>query len=217
MARTFIFLGPPGCGKGTQAARLAQNHSMTHFDMGSVLRAEVTAGGEMAQEIASYTSEGKLVPLPVIRRLVERFFRSHAEDDILLDGFPRSSDQVELIEGVLPDLGRCIDAAVMFDLDEDEIKTRILYRRYCPACGGVYNLRTNPPHEDERCDRCGVELARREDDTESVLAERLRVYRLETTPVVEHYREHGTLELVDASGDAATVAQRLQRILDLND
>ena len=214
MALTIIFLGPPGCGKGTQAARLAEREGWVHFDMGSMLRAEIAAGGETAEEIVSYTSEGKLVPLPLIRDLVEKFFRDHAEDNVLLDGFPRSLDQAELIDEVLE---RNVDAVVLFQLGEDEIRTRIIYRRFCPECGAVYNLRTNPPREDERCDNCGVPLSRREDDTESVLLKRVRVYRQQTEPVVERYRERGLLRVVDASDDATGVEHRLKEVLGLND
>jgi len=177
MARTFIFLGPPGCGKGTQAARLAENRRVVHFDMGSALRAEVAAGGELAAQITPHASKGSLVPLPIVHRLLERFFHSHAKDDIVLDGFPRSADQVELIEAMLPGLRRSVDAVILFELDEEEILRRIVHRRYCPQCGRVYNLRTDPPRDNERCDKCRHPLAQREDDSEAVLAERLRVYR----------------------------------------
>jgi len=203
MARTFIFLGPPGCGKGTQASRLAENHRVLHYDMGSALRGEIAGGGELAKQI--------------VRHLLERFFESHAEDDVILDGFPRSSDQVELIETMLPAMARSVDAVILFELDEDEIARRIIYRRYCPHCGLVYNLMTNPPRDDERCDRCREDLARRKDDTEEVLAERLRVYREQTQPVVEHFRGRDLLRPVDASDYAGALARQLQRMLGIND
>ncbi len=208
-----IFLGPPASGKGTQAARFSEAHGFLHFDMGKALREEAAGSSPLAEEIRSYTNAGRLVPNEVVQRLIQLMFAANQERDIILDGFPRSMEQVELLERVMEEAGRNLTAAVLVNLPEDDIAERILNRRVCPQCGRVYNLVTMPPRSDEMCDDDGSVLEHRADDTEEVLNERLAVYSEQTQPIIDHYESAGLLTRVDGAADVDDVSRQIEKVV----
>lgn len=210
---TIVFLGPPASGKGTQAARFAEAHGFTHFDMGGALREEIASGSDLASEIRKYTDAGKLVPLAIIRKLVEQVFERNEGTSMLLDGFPRSMEQADVLEDVLTAEGRDLDVAIFVDVPEDELMQRVINRRFCPECGRVYNLRTLRPKEDGFCDDDGAQLMQRRDDTEDVMAERLRVYHEQTQPILERYEQEGVLSRVDGTAGVESVGLQIERIV----
>jgi adenylate kinase len=210
-----IFLGPPGSGKGTQAAMLAERYNLLHFDMGRALRDEIASGSDLGSEIRKYTDLGELVPISVIKMIVEKTLRTKGEVKIILDGFPRSQEQADLLDSVLIDLGTSLDGACYFNLDDSIIVERIVNRRFCPVCKSVYNILFAPPKREGICDRDGELLTTRLDDNETVVKNRLNVYRRETEPILNRYREAGLLNEIDASDDIDDVRKRLENILRL--
>ncbi len=210
---TIVFLGPPASGKGTQAARFASAHGFTHFDMGGALREEIESGSALASEIRSYADAGKLVPGEIVRKLVEQMFGRNQGKNVLLDGFPRSSEQADMLDDVLAVEGRELNTAVLVEVPEEVLMQRVINRRFCPECGRVYNLQTLRPQGDGFCDDDGAQLMHRRDDTEEVMAERLRVYYGQTQPIVERYEQAGILSRVDGTAGVESVSLQIERIV----
>jgi adenylate kinase len=208
-----VFLGPPGSGKGTQADNLREEHGFTHFDTGSRLREEIARGSELGREIASYTDRGQLVPITIIRSLVFQFLRETDATRILFDGFPRNLEQAEVLDEGLGEAELELNHAIYLEIDEDNLLDRIVNRRFCPECGEIYNLKSNPPKVEGRCDHDGAELIQRKDDTPEVFANRLKVYTAETVPVLDFYRRQGRLRLVDGDHDIEDVNQAVLKVL----
>jgi adenylate kinase len=205
-----VFLGPPGSGKGTQAATLAERLGFVHFDMGGELRKEARSGSSLGKTIASFTDRGELVPIEVIKRIVGRFFSERDRKSVILDGFPRSVKQAQVLEEILAKLGKSVNLVVYFDISEERLVERIVNRRYCPACNRVYNLLSKRPARDEVCDEDGAALTRRADDDEAVVRNRIRVYERETRPMVEYYRLLGKLVTLDASKGVSEAQSELE-------
>lgn len=211
-----VFLGPPGSGKGTQADFLHENYGFTHFDTGSRLREEIASGSELGRRIASYTDQGNLVPIEVIRDLVTTFFETNDERRVLFDGFPRNLEQAEVLTTCLADSGLSLDCAIYLEIDSDSLVQRIVNRRFCPKCGEIYNLISRPPAHDEVCDKDGARLVLRRDDTEEVFRNRLAVYDQQTRPVLEYYRAKDQLKTVDGDDQIETVSASIVRLLELD-
>jgi adenylate kinase len=200
-----VFLGPPGSGKGTQAQILKERYGFEHFDTGSQLRAEVSTGSGLGQRIASFTEAGKLVPLPIIKELILSFLRRTTAPRILFDGFPRNLEQAGVLDEGLLELGDDLDHVTYLEAPQEQLLTRIVNRRYCSVCGEIFNLVTEPPKQENCCDKCGATLIQRKDDTAEVFGTRLQVYLQETAPLLELYRGRGLLRSVDALQPIETV------------
>lgn len=196
----LLVMGPPGAGKGTQAAILSQKLGIPHISTGEMFRKamqERTGLGRMAQE---YISRGELVPDTVTEALVkERITREDCRSGYLLDGFPRNLEQGKDLDRVLKELGHRIDAAIYLDVPNREILCRLTKRRVCQSCARVYHLENQPPETADRCDACGGTLAQREDDREETVKRRLKVHRQATRPLMSFYRHKGLLCVI--SGD----------------
>lgn len=205
--KKFVFLGPPGAGKGTQAVRLAKKLAIPHISTGEILRAAVREGTELGRTAKSFMDRGELVPDDVVAGVVaERLAAGDCRDGYLLDGFPRTVPQADALArrtGGDPGL------VVYFHLDEEEVVARLTGRRTCPECGENYHVKYLPPRVPGRCDRCGAELIQRSDDTEATVRERLRVYHEQTGELVDYYRVNGRLVEVDAAGAPDEVYERL--------
>ena len=202
----IVFLGPPGAGKGTQAADLARELGVPHLSTGDLLRREVAAGTPLGREAERYMKAGRLVPDElVLRMLRERLARPDAARGFLLDGFPRTVPQAEALEAIAP-----IDRVVSFEIDPAVLIQRLSDRRVCPVCQAVYNLATQPPKVPGRCDRDGAELVHRPDDRPEAIQVRLEVYARQTAPLIDFYRARGTLRPIDASGTPAEVGARVR-------
>lgn len=202
-----ILLGPPGVGKGTQAVRLADDAVWAHVSTGDLLRAARREGSDLGRRAQAYMDKGELVPDDLILDLV----REHLEgiDDgtgILFDGFPRTTAQAEGLEDVLEDVGRRVDAVVVFKAPEETLVKRLSGRRSCPECGAVYNVHFSPPEVEGICDRCGQELVHRKDDTPETVRRRLQVYEEETAPLIAWYADHEARQIhVQADRDVEEV------------
>jgi len=208
-ARRIVFVGPPGAGKGTQAAALAQELAVAHLSTGDLLRAAVAAGSPLGKAADGHIRAGRLVPDELVLEILgERLHRPDALRGFILDGFPRNLAQAEA-------LGRltALEVVVSFELDPSALVARLEGRRLCPTCGSVYNVATQPPRVAGRCDRDGTELTQRPDDRPEAVRVRLDVYRRQTEPLLAHYRAAGLLRSLDASGSPAAVLDRLRGLV----
>jgi adenylate kinase len=205
----IVFLGPPGVGKGTQAARLSKELGIPHLSTGDMLRAAVKAGTPLGREAQGHMDAGRLVPDDlVLRILTERLAAPDAKNGFLLDGYPRNLAQAESLRTITP-----LDAVLSFVLPDSVLVERLSGRRVCPQCQTVYNVVSQPPKVAGKCDRDGTELVQRPDDRPEAISTRLKVYQEQTAPLLEHYRAAGLLSAVDASGAPDQVAARLRTVL----
>jgi len=213
----LVLLGPPGAGKGTQAARLAVRFRLDHISTGDILRQNVADGTDLGREARTFMDRGDLVPDDlVVAMLVERL--ESTSSGFILDGFPRTVAQAEALERALSDRGLDLDAVLSFDIDPEAVVARLSARRTCPACQRAYNLLTAPPRQDESCDDDGTQLVQRDDDRPEVIRRRLRVFEEQTTPVHAFYQDRGLIRPVDAEGTEEEVFERAVSALpDLED
>lgn len=211
-----ILLGPPGVGKGTQAVRLADEAGWAHVSTGDLLRAARREGTELGKKAQAFMDKGELVPDHLILDLVrEHLAEIGSGTGILFDGFPRTTAQAEGLEDVLEDVGRRVDAVVVFDAPEETLVKRLSGRRSCPECGAVYNVHFTPPEQEGVCDRCGHELVHRKDDHPDTVRRRLRVYREETAPLIEWYEAHEAEQIhIEADRGVDEIQADLREALD---
>lgn len=207
----MILIGPPGVGKGTQAKLLMERLGVPHVSTGDLLRAAVKDGTSLGRRARGYMEAGQLVPDDLIGDLLgERLQQPDAGRGFVLDGFPRTVEQVGILDAVLAGRGASIDRVLMLVAPEGEIIRRLSGRRTCPSCGAVFHIESRPPKAAGVCDACGSALVQRSDDTEEVIRERLRVYGTQTIPVVEAYGRRGLLVEIDGTGEPGAVQARLQ-------
>lgn len=206
-----VLLGPPGSGKGTQAARVAGDLGMKHISTGDLLREAVKAGSELGKQAEGYMKKGALVPDEIMLGLIEEELSALGDQGWLLDGFPRTLRQAEDLSRVLERLGQDIDRAILIDVPPEVIVGRLTSRRVCPNCNAVYNLESNPPEIEGRCDECGTGLVQRPDDEEETVRNRLRVYEEQTAPVIDYYRDG--LVRVRGAGDIEEISAEIVRAL----
>jgi adenylate kinase len=209
-----ILLGPPGVGKGTQAARIASEFGIAHISTGDMFREAVAAGTELGKTAREYMAAGALVPDEIVIGMVEeRLGRPDTQKGFLLDGFPRTIPQAEALERLLEKLGRPVTAVVDLVADEELLISRLSGRRVCASCGATYHVENNPPRVQGVCDVCGGEVRQREDDRPEAIRERLREYSSKTAALTEHYSRAGLLESIAASGTPQEVFDLVREAL----
>ena len=210
----LIVFGPPGAGKGTQAQRLADDFDLPYYATGDILRAAVEEGTELGRQAKEYMDRGDLVPDELIRDVVVDRIDSHeAEDGFLLDGFPRNVEQARMLEEELERLDREITAALLVELDEEEVVRRLSGRRVCKKAGHNYHVDFDPPKREGVCDVDGSELIQRDDDKPETVRHRLEVYREQTSPLVDFYEERGVLRRFDGSRPPGEVHDHIRATL----
>jgi adenylate kinase len=201
-----MFLGPPGAGKGTQAAILARELGVPHLSTGDMLRAAVAAQTPLGREADGHMRAGRLVPDGLVLGILEARLREpDARNGFLLDGFPRTVVQAEALARLTP-----LDAVVYFAIPSERLTERLGGRWTCPKCQTAYHAVHRPPRRPGRCDLDGTELVQRPDDRPEAVATRLRVYQEQTAPLLEYYRARGSLRSVDADGSPEEVTARLR-------
>ncbi len=206
----LIFLGPPGSGKGTQAAKLLEKVQVAHISTGDILRENVAKSTNLGLQAKGYMDEGKLVPDALIVEMMKnRLGASDCATGFILDGFPRTVSQAEALEKMLGKLGMDLDAVVLFEVSDAVVIERLSGRRGCRQCGAIYHVRFNPSSRGEYCQVCGGELFQREDDREEVIRKRLDVYHSQTTPLIDFYRERDLLVEVEAEKSSDEVLKTI--------
>lgn len=208
----LIILGPPGSGKGTQAARLAEKLRLLHVSTGDLLREAVAARTPLGKQVASTLASGQLVPDSIVLELMREALspknRENGYRGWILDGYPRTTAQAEALEEILVEMGERVDCVILLETEQEVIVERLSNRRTCSKCKAVYNLVNRPPRVEGRCDECGGELVQRDDDKPDTVRKRLEVYREQTLPIIEFYDGSTRLCRVDGSGsiDEVTAA-----------
>ncbi|MGW1463591.1 adenylate kinase [Streptomyces sp. NPDC001493] len=211
----IVLVGPPGAGKGTQAAYLAKNLSIPHISTGDLFRANISQGTDLGKQARSYMDKGQLVPDEVtIAMAKDRMSQPDAVGGFLLDGFPRNVGQAEALDEMLKSEGLSLDAVLDLEVPEDEVVKRIAGRRICRNDSShVFHVVYNQPKTEGVCDACGGELYQRDDDTEETVRTRLEVYHSQTEPIIDYYREQGLVVTVPALGKVAEVTERAMAAL----
>ncbi|WP_457625729.1 adenylate kinase [Persephonella sp.] len=206
MAKTYIFLGPPGAGKGTQAQRLVEEKGFVQISTGDILREAVKKGTELGKKAKEYMEAGKLVPDEIIIGIIKEKLKELEGKDIILDGFPRTIPQAEALDKMLPEVGRTLDGVILFDLPDEEVVKRLSGRRVDPKTGKVYHIIFNPPP-------AGIEVVQRDDDKEEVIRKRLEVYHSQTAPLIEYYKKQNKLQVINATKSPDEVYTELLSVL----
>ena len=205
----IVFLGAPGAGKGTQAKTLAQKKNLTHLATGDLLRAEVAAHTELGLAAKAFMDRGDLVPDDVMIGMIKGRLEGPNSDGILLDGFPRTVAQAVALDEALTTANTSVDRSIFFKVSEEELVRRLAGRATCPNCQRPYHDTFNKPQNTDRCDDCGSDLVRREDDKPEAVRNRLKVYATQTTPVLDHYQKGGNLVEVDGEQSIDAVQEDL--------
>jgi adenylate kinase len=210
----LILFGPPGAGKGTQAARLQEDFRLPYVATGDILRAAVKDGTELGQKAKPYMDAGKLVPDELlIDLIVDRIGDDDARDGFILDGFPRTRAQADALGEAFDKLGRRITAVLLFDVPDEDLVRRISGRRVSVKTGRVYHVESDPPKHEGRCDVDGSRLVQRDDDKPDVVKKRLEVYHAETEPLVAYYDERGLLRRIDGTRSPTEVHDHVRAVL----
>lgn len=202
----MALLGPPGSGKGTQAARICQTFNLTHLSSGDILRAERDSGSPTGLEIKEYMNSGKLVPDELTIRLIRGRIAA-LDKGFVLDGFPRTLPQAESLSKMLLELHRPLELVINFDVAADQLARRFEGRRMCGKCSAGYHIESLPPKQAGICDKCGSELIIRADDKPEVVKQRIETYDKSTAPLIEYYKQMGNFKTVDAAGSIDDVTR----------
>jgi len=198
----LILVGPPGAGKGTQAVALAAHYKIPHISTGDIFRANLKNGTELGKQAQSYMDRGELVPDSVTNEMVkDRLGNSDVANGFLLDGFPRNTNQAEVLDAILLEKKMPLDAALELAIDNSEIIRRLSGRRTCRNCSATFHKDFEKPKIDDICDKCNGQLYQREDDKEEVIARRLEIYSQQTAPIISYYKKAGILKSISAIGD----------------
>ena len=193
----IILLGAPGAGKGTYASRLKKTYDIPHISTGDLLREAVKNGTKFGVEAKEYMDKGQFVPDEIIVNLLkERLRQDDAQKGMLLDGFPRTIKQAELLDEIID-----ISKVLKFNLDEETVLRRLGGRIICKGCGEIFHKQNLKPKREGICDHCEDELYQRDDDKDETILERLKIYHDQTSPLVEHYQNKDLLRNIDANAD----------------
>ena len=209
----LILLGAPGAGKGTVAKLLTKMDGSVQISTGDILRAAVAAGTELGKQAQAAMKAGELVSDDLIMGIMrERLKEDDCKSGYLLDGFPRTIPQAEALKVLLADMGEELDAVVNIDVPRDVILDRLTTRRTCEGCGEIYNVKSKPPKEEGKCDKCGGAVTQRDDETEEAIGNRLDVYNEQTAPLAGFYEKEGNLLTVSATSSDAVIDAIKERI-----
>lgn len=210
----IIMLGAPGAGKGTQAKMIADKYSVPHISTGDIFRANIKSGTQLGLEAKKFMDQGLLVPDELtVKILLDRVAQEDCKNGYVLDGFPRTIPQAEVLDKALVELNDKIDYAIDVDVQDENIINRMSGRRACLACGATYHIVHVPPKSDGICDRCGKELVLRDDDKPETVTNRLAVYHEQTQPLLEFYSRKNILRTVDGTIDMKDVFSMIVNIL----
>ena len=205
----LILVGPPGAGKGTQAVHLAAHYKIPHISTGDIFRANLKNGTELGKQAQSFMDRGELVPDSVTNEMVrDRLGNSDVANGFLLDGFPRNTNQAQVLDQILVEKKMPLDAVLELKIDHAEIVKRLSGRRTCRGCGASSHIEFEKPKVAGVCDKCQGELYQREDDKEEVVIRRLEIYTDQTAPIVDFYKSKGLLKIISALGEVSEITKK---------
>ncbi len=210
----ILFMGPPGAGKGTQAESIVETFSIPHISTGDAFRAAIKQQTEIGLKAKEYIDQGLLVPDEITNGIVkERLQQDDCEKGFLLDGFPRTLAQAEVLDEILNGMGKNIDHVINLVVDRNKLLARLTGRRICKSCGATYHVLFNPPKVENVCDKCSGELYQRSDDTEEKVGTRLDEYINKTAPLLDYYGKQGNLREVNGEQEIQEVSAEISSIL----
>lgn len=210
----IIMLGAPGAGKGTQAKMIAEKYGIPHISTGDIFRANIRNATELGMEAKKYMDEGKLVPDELtVKILLDRVAQDDCKNGYVLDGFPRTIPQAEVLMAALEKMNDAVDFAIDVNVPDENIVNRMSGRRACLTCGATYHIVHIPPKQEGICDKCGSALVLRDDDKPETVLNRLKVYHDQTQPLIDYYTEKGILKTVDGTKDMQEVFEQIVSIL----
>ena len=209
----YIFLGPPGCGKGTQAKILADRLSVKSFSAGDLLRHEIEIKSDIGLEVKGIIQKGDLVTDDLIAKLVQKNAEPHTSNDIIIDGYPRSMGQAALLMEWIEKSNQDVKV-IFFDIPKEELLDRVINRITCASCGVMYNLKTNKPKKIGVCDKCGgTDFKRRKDDDPETFKKRLITNEKESTQIIAFFEDRGLLCKIDAEKGMSIVTEQILSIM----
>lgn len=210
----LVLLGPPGAGKGTQAAMLVDKFGIPQISTGDMLRAAVKAQTPMGLKAKECMDSGALVSDEIVVGIVrDRLQEEDCVNGFILDGFPRTVPQADALKDVLAGLGKDLDSVISLEVDTDALVERLTGRRTCGACGKGFHLKFDPPGADGKCSACGGDLVHRDDDKEETIRNRMDVYHQQTAPLEDYYRNEDLLQAIDGMQEIAAVQSQIVSIL----
>ena len=202
----FIFLGPPGAGKGSLAVKVAEDYKIPHISTGDIFRDNIKRGTELGVKVKAIIDSGALVSDDLTCELVkDRLSKDDCKNGFILDGFPRTIPQAEMFTSICPDV-----TVVNFQIADDVVIKRLSTRRVCKKCGANYNVLTLPPKTEGVCDKCDGELYQRDDDKQESIMHRMEVYREQTEPLIDFYRKKGQLKDIDGAIQTADLLEKFK-------
>lgn len=210
----IIMLGAPGAGKGTQAQMICDKYNVPHISTGDLFRSNIKNGTELGKKAKEYMDKGQLVPDELtVQLLLDRVTNEDCKDGYVLDGFPRTIPQADVLDKELTKLSDKIDYAIDVEVPDENIVRRMSGRRACLKCGATYHIEHIPPKQEGICDRCGSELVQRDDDKPETVQNRLSVYHEQTQPLITYYDSKNILKTVDGTKDMNDVFEDIVKIL----
>jgi adenylate kinase len=213
----LILMGPPGCGKGTQAKRLEEEFGLPQLSTGDLLRKAVKESTPVGIKAKDIMERGDLVPDDIIVGVMrERMSKNDCRNGFILDGFPRTVAQAEALRELLKESGTELSAVINIDIEDGEVIRRLTGRRQCGLCGSTYHVEFSPPKKDMLCDKCGAPLIQRSDDKEDTVKARLSVYRRQTAPLISYYEKQGLLKNISGTGNIDKVFAGICSLIEKN-
>jgi len=213
MGTRYVFLGPPGAGKGTQAALISQALGVPTVATGGIFREAISRGTKIGRQISQFVNSGILVPDKLTNAIVaERLKEKDCKKGFILDGYPRSLTQAKTLDTYLQKVHTPLDRVLYFKVDAPVVIERMGKRRVCSQCGQTYNLASQPPKDEGRCDKCKGPLVTRSDDTPEAIRKRLHVYEQTTKPLLDYYGKKSVLDVLNASMSVEVVAQQVKKV-----
>jgi len=210
----LILLGPPGCGKGTQAKILIDTYHIPQISTGDILREAIKKESPLGIEAKTHMDQGSLVPDHLVIKIIEeRLKQADCNRGFILDGFPRTVAQAEALDTTLSEMGSKLEYVFSIEVDDDELISRLTGRRVCRKCGESYHVEFNPSRQEGQCDSCQGELYQRDDDKEETIKNRLKVYQDQTSPLINFYQRKNILHSIDGIGSIEEIKERLLTII----